>query len=71
MKDFDEKGKPEILKKSPKTGDRFRTTSDLQNNEENALFHTGITLGIESSFRSFQRKFKVPRYLRIGTKCSL
>ena len=32
---------PEILKKSSKTGDRFTTTSDLQNNVERVLFHVG------------------------------
>ena len=41
IKDFEEKGKSEILKKSSKTGDRFTAISDLQNNEERALFHAG------------------------------
>ena len=31
----------EILKKSSKTEDRFTATSDLQNNEEHALFRAG------------------------------
>ena len=31
---FEESGKLENLKKSPKTGDRFKATSDLENNEE-------------------------------------
>ena len=34
-------GKPEILKKSSKTEDRFTATSDLQHNVERALFLAG------------------------------
>ena len=41
VKDFEEKGMPEILKKSSKTGDRFAATSDLQNNVERVLFQAG------------------------------
>ena len=32
---------PEILKKSPKTGNLFTAISDLQNNEKRALFQAG------------------------------
>ena len=32
---------PEILKKSSKTGDRFTSTSGLQNNVECVLFQAG------------------------------
>ena len=41
MKDFEEKGMSEILKKSSKTGDRFTVISDLQNNEERVWFQPG------------------------------
>ena len=41
IKDFEEKGMPEILKKSSKTRDRFTATSDLQNNVERVLFQAG------------------------------
>ena len=55
---------PEILKKSSKTGDRFTAISDLQNNVE----HVSFRLGIGNSVNSFQRKFIVPRCLKIGNK---
>ena len=38
-----EKGIPEILKKSSKTGDRFTAISDLQNNVRCVLFMAGNT----------------------------
>ena len=31
----------EVLKKSPKTEDRFTAISDLQNNEESVLYQSG------------------------------
>ena len=36
-----EKGKPEILKKSLKIGDRFTAISDLRNNEQRVLVQAG------------------------------
>ena len=41
IKDFDEKGMTDILKKSSKTWDRFTAIPDLQNNEEHVLFQAG------------------------------
>ena len=41
IKDFEEKSKSEILKKSSKTGDRFTAIPDIQNNEERVLFQAG------------------------------
>ena len=64
MKDFEEKGIPEILKKSSKTGDRFTVISDLQNNEEHALFRAGN----RQVSQKFLGKFIVPRYIKIGNK---
>ena len=53
IKDFEEKGMSEILKKSSKTGDQFTAISDLQNNEERVLFQAGN----DNSVESFQRNF--------------
>ena len=41
MKDFEEKGMPDILKKSSKTQDRFTSISDLQKNVDGVLFQAG------------------------------
>ena len=41
IKDFNEKGKPEILQKLSKTREQFTAISDLQNNEELVLFQAG------------------------------
>ena len=41
IKDFEEKGMPEILKKSSKTGDQSTAISDLQSNVERALPQAG------------------------------
>ena len=41
IKDFEEKGMPEILKKSSKTRVQFTAISDLQNNVEHVLFQVG------------------------------
>ena len=57
IKDFEEKGMSEVLKKASKTGDRFTAISDLQNNVERVLFLAGNS----NSVKSFQRKFIVPR----------
>ena len=58
---------PEILKKSSKTGDRFTTTSDLQNSMERVLFQAEN----RQLSQSLQRKVIAARYLRIGNKLSL
>ena len=60
IKDFVEKCKLVILKKSSKKGDRFTATSDLRNNEDAFYFELGIGT---DSIKSFQSKFIVPRYL--------
>ena len=41
IKDFEEMGIPEILRKSSKTGDRFTAISDLQSNVERVLLQVG------------------------------
>ena len=56
-----EKGRIEILKKSSKTGDRFKAVSDLENNEDRAFF----TRGIGNLVESFQRKSIDPRHQSI------
>ena len=66
----------EILKKLPKTGDRFTAMRDLQNNGDDVLLQTGnrqlsgkkfVVPGVVLS----QSKFVVPRYLSVWNKCSL
>ena len=64
---FDEKGMPEIIKKSSKAGDQFTTILDLQNNEEHVYFR----LGIGSSVKGSPEKVYSPMYLKIGDKRSL
>ena len=48
---------PEILKKSSKTGDRFTTTSNLQNNVEHVFFQAGNRQLRNSGFRAIQEFF--------------
>ena len=44
IKDFVESGELEIVKKSPKTGDRFQATSHHENNKGHALLQAGNRL---------------------------
>ena len=53
IKDFEEKGMSEILKKLSKTGDQFTAISYLENNEERVLFQARNGNSVES----FQRNF--------------
>ena len=46
IKDIEENGMPEILKKLSKTGDRFTDISDLQNNEECVLFQARTMMSV-------------------------
>ena len=66
MKDFEEKGMPEILQKSSKTRDGFIAILDCQNNTERALF----LVENRQLKRSFQRMFIALSCLRFVNKCS-
>ena len=59
VKDFEEKGMPENLKKSSKTGGRVSTTSDLYNNPKRVLFQAGN--------RQISQKFAEKGYSPSGT----
>ena len=80
IKDFEEKGMPEILQKLSKTGDRFTAISDLQNRAERmracALKVFKIkrwkttTHAVESLIEDNRLKLLDCKMLTIGNSCT-
>ena len=70
IKAFEEKGKPEILKKASKAGHRFTDILDLQNNEKRASFQAG-NRQLNKQFPGKSLKSPVTYELGINAPCKL